>query len=126
MKGWQDMKQRRELSLREKLGQRFVVGFPGTVLTKEFLDFLAEYKIGNVILFAHNVENNEQLKKLCGQIREEIIKNTGIPPFITIDQEGGMVVRLSDEAVNVPGAMAIAATEKKKMHTLPEKLPEWS
>lgn len=98
------------MTLREQLGQRMAVGFSGTEPSKEFLDFLAEYKIGNLILFKRNIESLEQLKRLTAQLQEAVLANTGHPAFLMIDQEGGPIVRLSGEAVNVPGAMALAAT----------------
>lgn len=100
----------RTLSLREQLGQRIAVGFPGTELTEEFLDFLAEFKIGNLILFKRNIESTEQIHRLAGQLQEIVLRNTGHPAFLMIDQEGGPIVRLPQEAVNAPGAMALAAT----------------
>lgn len=98
------------MTLREQLGQRMAVGFSGTELSGAFLDFLAEYKIGNVILFKRNIESLEQLERLTAQLQKAVLGNTGYPAFIMIDQEGGPIVRLSEEAVNVPGAMAVAAT----------------
>lgn len=98
------------MTITEKIGQRLVGGFPGTEMSEEFIRLVKEYKIGNVILFQHNVESSEQLIRLCRSVRELITRETGRRPFITIDQEGGGVTRLPQEAVNVPGAMALAAT----------------
>lgn len=100
-----------QMTFRKKLGQCFAVGFPGTALSEEFKAFLKEYKVGNVILFRENITDLAQLDSLCSQIRQLIVENTGHEPFIMIDQEGGAIVRFSDDAVNVPGAMAIAATK---------------
>ena len=92
------------------LGQRLAFGFEGTCIPENFAALVREYKIGNVILFRRNIENNDQLRRLCGELQSLIIAETGHPAFITIDQEGGMVTRLAPDAVNVPGNMAIAAT----------------
>ena len=92
------------------LGQRLAFGFEGTCIPEDFAALVREYKIGNVILFRRNIENNEQLRRLCRELQSLIIAETGHPAFITIDQEGGMVTRLAPDAVNVPGNMAIAAT----------------
>lgn len=94
----------------EMLGQKLVFGFHGTSLSPEFKALIRKYKIGNVILFLRNVESADQLRRLCDEIRALILEETGYPPFIIIDQEGGMVSRLPKDAVNVPGAMALAAT----------------
>ena len=92
------------------LGQRLAFGFEGTCIPENFAALVREYKIGNVILFRRNIENNDQLRRLCRELQSLIIAETGHPAFITIDQEGGMVTRLAPDAVNVPGNMAIAAT----------------
>ena len=98
------------LSLEQKIGQRLVAGFPGPTLDEEFKTLVRTYKIGNVILFSHNVAGKHQLAALCQEIRALVREATTFDPFITIDQEGGMVTRLTDDATNMPGAMAIAAT----------------
>ena len=96
--------------LRKLVGQRMVVGFYGTELNDDIKDLICNYKIGNIILFRHNVLNNDQLKKMCHELQQLVRLHTGHEAFITIDQEGGMVTRLGEDAVNIPGAMAIAAT----------------
>lgn len=95
--------------LKIMIGQHFVCGFAGTTLSEEFRRLIKEYKIGNVVLFRHNVENKEQLARLCEEIQELVKKETGYPAFITIDQEGGVVTRLSEEFCNVPEGMALSA-----------------
>lgn len=102
------------LTLKQKIGQRMIVGFLGTTIPQEYVNLVKEYKVANVILFKQNLESREQTAKLCSDLRELIFKETGTYPFITIDQEGGVVTRLSEDASNVPGAMAIAATGDPK------------
>lgn len=99
-----------ELSLRAKIGQRLAAGFPGLEPDEEFLRLVREYKVGNVILFRHNIADETQLACLCARLRALIEEETGFQPFITIDQEGGVVTRLPNEYTNIPGAMALAAT----------------
>lgn len=98
------------LTLREKIGQRLVVGFSGTEITDELENMIKQYKISNIILFKENIVSGSKLKKLCCDLQCLIKKHTGTGAFITIDQEGGMVTRLAEDSVNIPGAMAIAAT----------------
>lgn len=100
-----------DLLLWELIGQRMVVGFPGTEIDDELKDLICNYKIGNIILFRDNIESIPQLKKLCSDLQQMIKYHTGHDAFIAIDQEGGMVTRLGQDAVNMPGAMAIAATD---------------
>ncbi len=98
------------MTLKQMLGQKLIFGFHGKTMPEEFKNLLREYKIGNVILFQRNVESAQQLRRLCEEIQTFIQGETGYPALIVIDQEGGMVSRLPEDAVNVPGAMAIAAT----------------
>lgn len=93
-----------------KTGQRFVAGFEGTTIPDNFREAVRKYKVGNVILFKRNVESAQQLKKLCDDLQELILAETGLPAFITIDQEGGAVTRLPEECAIVPCAMAMAST----------------
>lgn len=92
------------------VGQRLVGGFPGKEMSPEFIRLVKEYKLGNVILFQHNVESMVQVKQLCRDIQKLVKQETGHYAFITIDQEGGVVTRLPEDGCNVPGAMAVAAT----------------
>lgn len=98
------------MNLREKIGQRLMIGFPGTQLDDAFIRLVKTYKIGNVILFRRNVQDCAQLRELCAEIQALVQAETGYPALIGIDQEGGCVTRLSDDAVNVAGEMALAAT----------------
>ncbi|QAY66997.1 glycoside hydrolase family 3 protein [Paenibacillus protaetiae] len=99
-----------KLTLREKIGQLIVTGFPGAEISEEFKRLVEDYKIGNVILFSYNAENIPQLKRLCSDLHRLIEDRTGLPAFISIDQEGGRVTRLPADAANVPGALAIASS----------------
>ena len=104
------MRTLQEMTLQEKLGQRLAAGFQGLEPPEEFLRLIKEYKVGNIILFRRNIQDGPQLKKLCATLRKVVEEETGVTPFITIDQEGGVVTRLPESEVNIPGAMAVAAT----------------
>lgn len=86
-----------------------MAGFPGTEIDAGFATLVRECKIGNVILFKRNIESAAQLKRLCSSIRRLIVRETGIEPFIAIDQEGGVVSRFSPDMAVTPGGMALAA-----------------
>ncbi|WP_276355316.1 glycoside hydrolase family 3 protein [Cohnella caldifontis] len=103
------------MTLREKIGQLIVTGFPEPRVTDELRELIADYKIGNIILFSHNVESADQLRGLCDELQRLIAEGTGHPAFLSIDQEGGRVTRLPSDSVNIPGAMAIAATGRPEL-----------
>ena len=98
------------MTVREKLGQLLMFGFPGTQLGQEALQLIEEYKAGNVVLFAHNLTDAAQMRSLCEDVRRRIEAACGAAPIISIDQEGGVVARLPQDAVSFPSAMAVAAT----------------
>ena len=91
------------------LGQHLVTGFRGAEMTEEFRQCVRDHKIGNVILFQFNVVNKTQLKALCNDITAFVTQVTGYPPLISIDQEGGCVSRLKEDATIFPSAMAFSA-----------------
>lgn len=104
------MKSVEQMTLREKIGQMFVTGFPGMTISDEFKEVVEQYKVGNIILFSHNIDNKVQLGELVSELQQSFTSHTGIPGFITIDQEGGRVTRMPSDATNVAGAMALAST----------------
>jgi beta-N-acetylhexosaminidase len=98
------------MTTKQKIGQCFGIGFSGTSVSEDLRRLVSEYKVGNVILFRDNIESSAQVKALCRDIQKLVRDETGYPAFIAIDQEGGAVTRLPDDMVNVPGAMALAAS----------------
>jgi len=104
------MKKVNELSLKEKVGQILMLGFDGTNINDDLVELIKKYKIGNVILFTRNIKSKKQLFKLTSDIQKIALKEIGIPMFISIDQEGGMVFRIPHNGINFPGSMSIAAT----------------
>lgn len=98
------------MTIDEKIGQLLMVGFPSISYDDHIDELITKYKIGNVILFSRNVSEKEKLARLTHEIQCNVIKNTNIPAFISIDQEGGMVTRIYKDATLLPGNMAIAAT----------------
>lgn len=72
------------------------MGVAGTSLTKEEKDFIVEYNIGGIVLFARNVTGGpEQVASLCKEIQAlRHLMADKVPLFIGIDMEGGRVARL--------------------------------
>ncbi len=95
-----------QLSLEQKIGQLFVTGFPGTEPSEEFLRLVKEQKVGNVIFFTYNAKSRQQMAELTNFLFKTIMEETGIMPFITIDEEGGVVSRLPAGTAIMPSPMA--------------------
>ncbi len=104
----------KEMTLKEKLGQLIIAGFDGYEYDEHLRILIEEYKVANIILFTRNISSLKQLIELNLKIHQEVIKNTKTIPFISIDQEGGMVTRIMDGATFWPGNMTLTATDNKQ------------
>lgn len=93
-----------EMTLDEKIGQMVLSGFNGTDFNDELNTLINDLKVGGIILFSRNIENSKQLKKLNLDIEEA---NKNIPIFISIDEEGGRVNRLSKNIKKFESAKSI-------------------
>ncbi|WP_125154160.1 beta-N-acetylhexosaminidase [Clostridium rectalis] len=103
-----------KMSLREKIGQMLMIGFDGYELNTNIVRAIKEYNIGNIILFTRNFKNIEQLYGLNKELQNLSISENGHPLFIAIDQEGGMVTRITKGATFFPGNMALSAGGDEK------------
>ena len=107
------MKNIKYLTLKEKIGQLFIIPINGCELTDKTRVMIRDYKIGNFILFSQNFKDLQQLSKLTHDIHKEVISTIGIMPFISIDQEGGNKLIIKDELTYYPGMMTLSATNLK-------------
>lgn len=107
------MKNIKEMTLKEKIGQLILPGFHSYEYDEQLKTLIEEYHVGNVILFTRNFENAKQMRALTKKIHEEILKHTGIVPFISIDQEGGLVTRMMKDVTFAAGPMTCSATSEQ-------------
>ena len=83
-----------------------VSGFDGTCLNSQTEKLINEQGIGGLILFERNYENPKQLKKLIEDL--QAIKPQNSPPlFISVDQEGGRVLRLKEPFTKFPPMLSL-------------------
>lgn len=89
-----------EMSVEEKLGQLVMFGFVGTDAPAEkYQDIMRAYHVGNAVLYGPNIESGDsdggfgRAKKLTTAL--ENINDSGIPLLVSIDVEGGSVVRFT-------------------------------
>jgi beta-N-acetylhexosaminidase len=85
---------------------------PVTTLPEGLADLIKDTSLGSVILFAENFTGIEQTIHLTQDLQQAALASTSAAPlFISIDQEGGRVVRLPRTmATSFTGNMAIGAT----------------
>ncbi len=94
------------LSLKQKIGQLFFIGLPGTGLDEQTRKLLETIQPGGICLFSRNIRTAAQTRKLLDDVRESL----PVEPFLSLDQEGGLVDRLRRIVTPMPSVKAI--TEK--------------
>lgn len=77
------------MTMDEKIGQIFLVRFPGS----NAVEILKQYKFGGYIFFAKDFEEKTQ-KQVIDMINE-LQQSSTIPILTAVDEEGGNVVRIS-------------------------------
>lgn len=91
-------------ALRRRLGQLVVAGFASRTVPVELRSLAREFDLGGIILFSRNVEAPLQVAELAGEVRE---LPTELPPWVSIDQEGGRVQRLGAPCTEWPPAASL-------------------
>jgi beta-N-acetylhexosaminidase len=99
------MKNLLRLTLEEKTGQLFFLGFQGHTPDYEAREILQLVRPGAFVLHQRNIENLDQIHELTSSLRE----SSRIPALVAIGQEGGPVDRLKQIFAPLPSAAAVAA-----------------
>ena len=89
------------MTLEQKIGQLFIVGFEGDIINDEIIDLVKNQEVGGLIYFSRNVVDSNQIITLNNEIKD--IKKD-IPLFISVDEEGGVVSRVPDEFLKLPSS----------------------
>ena len=81
-----------EMSVREMVGQVFVVSVGGTEPDYYIEKMVRERNIGGVILFGYNMESEDQVRRLTTSLQRLSMRtDPAVPLFVAVDQEGGDV-----------------------------------
>lgn len=84
------LEQIKNLTLNQKIKQLFIAGFEGENPDNcEIFQKLLKEGLGGVIFFTQNIKSKNQFKQIIDSIKEKAL----VPPFLSIDQEGGRVER---------------------------------
>ena len=95
--------------LKFMVGQMIMAGFPPPCVDDQARKLLKDYQVGNFIYFARNIQGAESCAKLSSKLSRMTFEELGVCPFISTDQEGGIVSRLIEGAALIPGAAATGA-----------------
>jgi beta-N-acetylhexosaminidase len=93
-----------DLSLEDRIGQLFWIGFAGTALGPALRRVLDRVRPGGLVLFSRNIERASQVRALT----DALYRSLRVPPFIALDQEGGRVNRLRPILGPTPECQALA------------------
>lgn len=96
----------------DNFGQLLISGIKGTSLLPEEIDFIKNEKLGGIILFSHNFEDPAQLAELVNSIQK---LRDEYPLFISVDQEGGRVMRFKKHFTQFPAMLDIASLDSPKL-----------
>ena len=94
------------MKLEQKIGQLIMVAVPGTGMHQGAESIIKEYLPGGVILFGYNLSSYHNNKRFINELQQSSLRHTGIPLFVSIDQEGGRVVRITEGVTQFPGNMS--------------------
>jgi beta-N-acetylhexosaminidase len=97
-------------SLRQKIGQLFLVGCQGESVTPEEQLVFEQCGFGGFILFKENCREPRQVFTLCRSLLKCTDEN---PPFLAIDQEGGRVHRLPAPFTHFPSAARVGESRNR-------------
>lgn len=101
--------------LEYKLSQMFMMGIPGTELSKSSQDFLTEYRPGGIIYFAQNYETPALLLEMSEAIQNTRAMDTNLPLFISVDHEGGKVQRFRKPFTHFPEPVELGEIGSPKL-----------
>ncbi|MEO8169049.1 MAG: glycoside hydrolase family 3 N-terminal domain-containing protein, partial [bacterium] len=82
---------RADETLRQKIAQMIMIGFDGTTLPESVRVDLSVRNLGGVIFLGRNCTSPNQILQLTSVVKS----SAQTPPFIAVDQEGGVVARLN-------------------------------
>lgn len=96
----------------DNFGQLIISGIKGTSLTLEEISFIKNEKLGGIILFSHNFEDPAQLAELVNNIQKH---RDEYPLFISVDQEGGRIMRFKKHFTQFPSMMDLSRMNSPKL-----------
>ncbi len=91
------------MKLEELVGERLVIGIPGTKITPEIVHHFQELHAGGLILYRINFDSPQQIKELIADLEGAL----GRRLLVTADQEGGRVIMFRDGITVFPDNLAV-------------------
>ncbi len=96
------------MTLEEKIGQMFIVGFDGYESNEDIKVLIEDKKVGGIILFSKNINTVAQTQELIKSLNDINSKNK-LKLFVSLDEEGGVVSRIPSEMGSFESAWQVGA-----------------
>lgn len=102
-----------EVSIEEKVGQMLIVHFNGREANEEAKKLITEAHVGGFIYYnwANGLTSPLQVKNLSASLQ----KLATVPLFISVDNEGGRVMRLREGFTQFPSNREVAETQNPEI-----------
>src|SRR6516162_8588437 len=108
------MKEFQRLTIEEKIGQLFWLGFQGPAPDTNARAMIDTIHPGGFILSQRNIESFDQL---CGLTRR-LAEGNSVPALVGIGQEGGTADRLKQLFAPIPSVREMASEGMASLRTL--------
>ena len=102
------------MSTEQKIGQMLMVGIPGNKISSRSKRIIEKYLPGGIVLYGYNLLTKNEVKNFIEKLQQISIGSSNIPLFISVDEEGGRVKRLTDGVTHFPGNMDMAVNQSRK------------
>jgi beta-N-acetylhexosaminidase len=119
-----------KMSLEEKLGQMFIIGFDKERLPNEITNLITKYNIGGVVYYHYNLPDqrppggktfanniSRHVADLSNSLQVMASKKPGskIPLFISVDQENGSARVIERDVTQFPNNISFGNARNKKL-----------
>ncbi|HEV2014097.1 MAG TPA: glycoside hydrolase family 3 N-terminal domain-containing protein [Candidatus Dormibacteraeota bacterium] len=98
------------LSLDLAVGQMMAASFGGPRITDGLRHLILDEKVGTVLIFGDNFSDAASLSRLAAQL-QALGREAGLPAplLVTVDEEGGRVMRVRDGVAALPSELDLGA-----------------
>ncbi len=100
-----------KMTIEEKVGQLFLLGFGGTKIDKQIESRIIKIKPGGLIFFKRNLGRNPE--SFTRQLQKLNATRSSVPLITAIDEEGGLVARIRTSPP-LPSALALGRISNTK------------
>ncbi len=98
------------MTLEQKVAQLFVATFHGAPPNEPIKAMLRQWQVGAVVLLPSNLGTPQQITSVTNTLQQIVIEAGGVPLFIGVDQEGGLIAHLKDGFTEFPVPQLLTAS----------------